>query len=282
AESMRTTPPRSAFTSVSVSSRWRGCARWATSSGAGSISFSCSGASETQVKWCDVPLAAARHSGADPHQHRGVAAAAAAPDSDGGAVRALAAPQRSVRAVAAHYLRVPARAVGARRLGTPLLQHVRALHVRQRARAALGGPALRDLLPPVRARRGADAARGAGLRRLRRLRGAGHRRLGWGFRGAARLRLVLSAPEAHRRADTDPRARVAVGDRVCAARAALRRDGRAAGRGPLRAPGRDARRGAVHPLLALAPRAHVVAGAARAPPAPPSILLQISDITTRY
>src|SRR5438270_5236586 len=35
--------------------------------------------------------------------------------------------------------------------------HVRALHVRQRARAALGGAALRDLLPPVRARRGADA-----------------------------------------------------------------------------------------------------------------------------
>ena len=100
---------------------------------------------------------------------------------------------------------------------------------------------------------------------LRSLTGARRsQRLGRGFRGAARLRLVLSAPEAHRRADTDPRARVAVGDGVCAARAALRRDGRAAGRGPLRAPGRDARRGAVHPLLALAPRAHVVAGAARA------------------
>src|SRR5947208_169904 len=62
-----------------------------------------------------------------------------------------------------------------------------------------------------------------------------------------------------------PHSGVAVGDGVCAARAALRRDRRAAGRGPLRAPGRDARRGAVHPLLALAPRAHVVAGAARAP-----------------
>src|SRR6516165_2994628 len=194
-------PPPSTSTSDSGSRRPGACARSDTSSIAGSIWFFCNARSNT-VNFADVSATAAGHTRPDPRQRRRVPGAAAGLGQDARTVCALAAGERAVSRVAAHHLRLPAR-----QPAPHLPQHVRALHVRQRARVLLGRAALPRLLLRVRARRGGDAAaRGGSLERGR----AGTRRLGWHLRRAARLCLVLPAAAADRAADTDSGSGLAV------------------------------------------------------------------------
>src|SRR5579862_8901219 len=107
----------------------------------------------------NVGSAATRHAGADPRKRRCLPAAALCAAADGDAVRAAAARERTVPALAAADLRLPARSE------QPCAyrpQHVRAVHVRAHSRAVLGRQPLRGVLSGERDCSRRHAAGGGG------------------------------------------------------------------------------------------------------------------------
>src|SRR5712691_6971697 len=179
------------------------------------------------------PRHAARHASPPNHQRCRVPAAVSDRRPAGRLVRALAARVR-LRGLAAPHLRL-----SARRARAHFLQHVRAVHVRQRHRAAVRPALFSRLLPrlrglgralPARRHRGHGRAALSHGRRLRR-----------GLRTAARLRDVF--PAAHGRPDlsADPDAGADLRDRVRRTRARVRGHRHRGGRSALRPPGRNAR-----------------------------------------